>query len=517
MQDFLDQLPMPEYCNPRNGPLNLTTCYPDFTARPDLGPKSYVASGMVEEQPLRRVQIEATDAKPAGVAKPAAASKRVRIAPEVLAPAESALAPSAGNGAVPAAAVKAPAKRRGRPPAVKPAPADAPSPDAVNAPQPTAAAGDVDAGAAETGIVVPGPDDTAAADPSAAAAALGDGAEPAPATAAGCSVGDGEVEMVDGSADTLGDPPGAAAHGAGGGHAAAAADGEKGLPGSASDGPGNVATHDPAPASGGAEPPAATVISRLASLGQAVGHVGHAVLGRLLSPITRVSPSPDRDHAKLAEPSAEPSANGLGDGAAATKGAVLCNGGAAPAAEAKGDVAMSDAAPDALCNGNGAVLANGASHGNGAVHANGALLANGAAPENGCALRNGVEHGNGVALGSGAGPSADAADCNGSASEAATADVDVEMSEAADADAADTDGDYVPEADRKAPVSGAGKARGQPGRPPKKPKASGHVGTVLAAAGGKRKRPESDEPEVGLLSGYLRNLNCLIHLTLEVL
>ena len=44
MQDFLEMLPLPEYCHPE-GPLNLAGYLEDNDVKPDLGPKSYVAFG----------------------------------------------------------------------------------------------------------------------------------------------------------------------------------------------------------------------------------------------------------------------------------------------------------------------------------------------------------------------------------------------------------------------------------------------------------------------------------------
>lgn len=44
LKDFLEMLPMPEYCHPE-GPLNLAGYLPNNDVKPDLGPKSYVAFG----------------------------------------------------------------------------------------------------------------------------------------------------------------------------------------------------------------------------------------------------------------------------------------------------------------------------------------------------------------------------------------------------------------------------------------------------------------------------------------
>lgn len=49
---------MPEYLNPRNGLLHLATALPGHTVAPDLGPKCYIASGRVEEVPLRRYSCD---------------------------------------------------------------------------------------------------------------------------------------------------------------------------------------------------------------------------------------------------------------------------------------------------------------------------------------------------------------------------------------------------------------------------------------------------------------------------
>jgi hypothetical protein len=43
-QDFLEMLPLPEYCHPE-GALNLAGYLADNDVKPDLGPKSYVAFG----------------------------------------------------------------------------------------------------------------------------------------------------------------------------------------------------------------------------------------------------------------------------------------------------------------------------------------------------------------------------------------------------------------------------------------------------------------------------------------
>ena len=42
-------LPFPLYTNPVSGMLNLTTMLPEHCCRPDLGPKSYLATGRYEE------------------------------------------------------------------------------------------------------------------------------------------------------------------------------------------------------------------------------------------------------------------------------------------------------------------------------------------------------------------------------------------------------------------------------------------------------------------------------------
>ena len=42
-------LPFPIYANPVSGMLNMTTALPEYCCRPDLGPKSYLATGRVKE------------------------------------------------------------------------------------------------------------------------------------------------------------------------------------------------------------------------------------------------------------------------------------------------------------------------------------------------------------------------------------------------------------------------------------------------------------------------------------
>ncbi|KAL3521651.1 hypothetical protein ACH5RR_019800 [Cinchona calisaya] len=47
--DFLAMLPFSEYTHPRFAPLNLATKLPDGSLKPDLGPKTYIAYGYMEE------------------------------------------------------------------------------------------------------------------------------------------------------------------------------------------------------------------------------------------------------------------------------------------------------------------------------------------------------------------------------------------------------------------------------------------------------------------------------------
>ena len=48
-QDFLEMLPLPFYTHPRVAPLNLATMMPPLSNPTDLGPKTYIASGQIEE------------------------------------------------------------------------------------------------------------------------------------------------------------------------------------------------------------------------------------------------------------------------------------------------------------------------------------------------------------------------------------------------------------------------------------------------------------------------------------
>ncbi|CAD7703305.1 unnamed protein product [Ostreobium quekettii] len=50
-QDFREMLPMPEYTDPTEGPLNLRKYLPDSCLPPDLGPKTYIALGRLKEHP----------------------------------------------------------------------------------------------------------------------------------------------------------------------------------------------------------------------------------------------------------------------------------------------------------------------------------------------------------------------------------------------------------------------------------------------------------------------------------
>eukprot|EP00210_Caulerpa_lentillifera_P008628 g8231.t1 len=44
-QDFIEMLPCPHYTNPISGVLNLTRALPESCCRPDIGPKTYIATG----------------------------------------------------------------------------------------------------------------------------------------------------------------------------------------------------------------------------------------------------------------------------------------------------------------------------------------------------------------------------------------------------------------------------------------------------------------------------------------
>lgn len=48
-QDFLEMLPLPFYTLPSQSPLNLASWFPSQCVPPDLGPKTYVAYGRVQE------------------------------------------------------------------------------------------------------------------------------------------------------------------------------------------------------------------------------------------------------------------------------------------------------------------------------------------------------------------------------------------------------------------------------------------------------------------------------------
>lgn len=47
--EFISALPFSEYTDPRSGPLNIAVKLPKEAVRPDLGPKTYIAYGIVEE------------------------------------------------------------------------------------------------------------------------------------------------------------------------------------------------------------------------------------------------------------------------------------------------------------------------------------------------------------------------------------------------------------------------------------------------------------------------------------
>ena len=47
--EFISALPFHDYTHPTRGMLNLATKIPDNVAKPDLGPKTYIAYGVKEE------------------------------------------------------------------------------------------------------------------------------------------------------------------------------------------------------------------------------------------------------------------------------------------------------------------------------------------------------------------------------------------------------------------------------------------------------------------------------------
>lgn len=67
LQDFVESLPFACYTNPVSGMLNLTTALPEYRCRPDLGPKSYLATGRVRERcdgtdSVTKLHLDMTDA-----------------------------------------------------------------------------------------------------------------------------------------------------------------------------------------------------------------------------------------------------------------------------------------------------------------------------------------------------------------------------------------------------------------------------------------------------------------------
>lgn len=47
--EFVSALPYPEYTHPHSGLLNVATKLPENILKPDLGPKTYIAYGFVDE------------------------------------------------------------------------------------------------------------------------------------------------------------------------------------------------------------------------------------------------------------------------------------------------------------------------------------------------------------------------------------------------------------------------------------------------------------------------------------
>ena len=60
-------LPYPAYTNPVSGPLNMTRALPEYRCTPDVGPKSYLATGRQVERndgtdSVTKIHLDMTDA-----------------------------------------------------------------------------------------------------------------------------------------------------------------------------------------------------------------------------------------------------------------------------------------------------------------------------------------------------------------------------------------------------------------------------------------------------------------------
>ena len=60
-------LPYPAYTNPVSGPLNMTRALPEYRCPPDVGPKSYLATGRQVERndgtdSVTKIHLDMTDA-----------------------------------------------------------------------------------------------------------------------------------------------------------------------------------------------------------------------------------------------------------------------------------------------------------------------------------------------------------------------------------------------------------------------------------------------------------------------